>query len=153
VKVLYKTLLVVIVCAIGFLAGVGATYYATEKQANISMANLVLHDLSGNLELAEMVNDSNVDMAAIKLQQNKNFAVLILTVSALHPEVDKLDSISLESLCKTAQLSNNGMFDDPRIGEIRILAKEYLNNINGQVSNRIAELQKLFKGKGCKVEI
>jgi hypothetical protein len=152
-KILYKTLFIVIFCVIGFLAGVGTTYHTMEKQANISKANLVLHDLAGNLELAEMVNDSSADLAAIKLQQNKNFAVLILTVSTLGPEIDKLDGISLESLCKTIQLSNNGLFDDPNIGEVRILAKEYLVDISERVANQISELQKLFKGTGCKISI
>ena len=153
VKVLFRTLFVVILCGVCFLAGVGATFYVKDKEARTDMANLVLHDLSSSLELAGLVNGSNLDLAAIKLQQNKNIVELILTVSALRPEVSKLDSISLESLCKTIQLENDGLLEDPKIGEIRILAKGYLDEVNGSVLKQISELQKIFKGKGCKIAI
>jgi hypothetical protein len=150
-----RIILIIFLCITSFLAGVGATYYATNKETGVDTANLLLHELSKNVKLANLVNDSgnNVDVEKIKMLQNKNIAESIVAISVFQPEVSELDSISLETLCEMIQLSNNGIFENPNIGGIGILAKEYLKNISGSVSKQVSELQKTFRGTGCKISI
>ena len=142
-------LLFLLLLTLSFFTGAGLTYYSMVKKTNKNTSNILLHELSNELKLIEIVNTANSEMPSISTQLNNNFVETIIAVSILEPDASILDSISLETLCKAIKLNKKGYFNDASINDTKILAVDYLNNIENRILTEIGKLQKIFKGRDC----
>jgi len=144
-----KIISVLILLTASFMTGVGLTYNLSERRFHKSLANILLHELSNNIKISDIIDIQIPQLKKINSQLNKNILETVLSISVIDPDPQKLDSISLETLCLVTQLNNQGHFDDVVIAGAEDIALDYLKKIEVPIANEISRLQKLFKGEGC----
>jgi len=148
-----KIISILILFTLSFFVGVGITYKLSATDFYKNLANILVHKLSNDIRLSEIIDTQNPELQKINVQLNKNILETVLSISVIDPEPEILDAISLETLCSILQMNSRGHFDGVVIAGAEPIVFDYLKQIEDPILNEINRLQKLFKGEGCSTTI
>jgi hypothetical protein len=141
-KKIVKVFLFVVV-TLGFLT---LYYIYNKRNAAIDYSNLTFSDLKNDLDAWNIVKDMDV---GVKKNYSRSVIGKLMRVSAMRPDISRLDGNSLEVICLLRKPEYQELFEIYDFNDTSTLILRYLQNIKNESDASLKKLQQSLGGTEC----